>query len=1146
MKKHLLYWMKGKIWRFPLSLSLFLLPPAIYASEVQMEAVKPISIQLTDVSLSEAMSQIEKVSGCSFFYDANNVDLSLKVSLNVSNESLRKVLDTILDGTGLGYEISQNQVLLLPVTSKQNPGQNVQNPSTQQKKNVVKGKILDAAGQPVIGANIVEKGTTNGTISDMDGNFTISVEESAVLEVSYIGFVNQQVKTSIGGGNLTITLKEDSETLDEVVVTGFGLAQKKATLTGAISSVGDEDISRSVASTASGALVGKIAGLNTRQVDGRPGASTTIQIRNMGTPLFVIDGIQSDEGQFNNLDFNDIESISVLKDASAAIYGVRAANGVVVVTTKKGKKNSKNTVSINTYYGWQTPSSFPKPADATTYITNYIQSETVQGKTDYTYSKEDYEKWKQGTEKGYVPFDWYDFIWETSPQYYVNANVSGGSDKINYYFSVGHLNQDAMIVNYGGFKRTNVQMNIDAQINERLKIGASMNGRIEERKNPGVPEPDDYWMPRFGTYRNLPTKRPYANDNPNYPTLTSSNAATNFAWLTYDLSGEYKNTWRVAQLQANAEYDIFDGLKAKAMVGYYLAYNVVNNQEYTYKLYGYDEATDTYPVIIENKNPWREREVGHKEELLSNVQLSYNKKFGEHSVSAIAGLEAVKRDTPRSWLHSIPTANSLHLIDYETMDTYNDYGNETQARLGWMFRGNYDYANKYLVEFSARYDGSWKFPPNHRWGFFPSASVGWRISEENFWKESKMSSIFSDFKLRGSYGLVGDDDLGDAYAAFDYMAGYNYKNGGSVIDGEYTIGSVPRGLPVTTLSWIKAKILDIGLDAAFLDNRLTGQFDFFRRHRTGLPASRYDVLLPSEVGFSLPKENLNSDVHMGYDAIVKWSDRINDFTYSIGGNVTYARFYDWEQYKPRFSNSWDVYRNSIDHRFGYVNWGLEAIGQFESWEEIATYPIDNDRQGNKTLRPGDIKYKDVNGDGVINSMDERPVGYREGATPVLNWGLNFAFGWKGFDLSFDLTGGALASWYQDYEQRNPFHDGGNNPQYYMEDTWHLADIWDADSELIKGTYPMLLIGNSSHSNYWNSTFWKKNVKYVKLRNLEFGYTLPKHIIQKVLISDLRFYVAGTNLFTITNIKGVDPESDQTNGLGYPTTRVINIGMNLKF
>ena len=378
------------------------------------------------------------------------------------------------------------------------------------------------------------------------------------------------------------------------------------------------------------------------------------------------------------------------------------------------------------------------------------------------------------------------------------------------------------------------------------------------------------------------------------------------------------------------------------------------------------------------------------------------------------------------------------------------------------------------------------------------------------------------------------------------MSGYNYKNGGSVIDGKYTIGSVPRGLPVTTLSWIKAKILDVGFDVAFLDNRLTGQFDFFRRQRDGLPASRYDVLLPSEVGFSLPKENLNSDVHMGYDAAVRWTDRVEDFTYSIGGKITYSRFYEWEQYKPRFSTSWDVYRNSLNHRFGYLNWGLEAIGQFNSWEEIATYPIDNDRQGNKTLRPGDIKYKDVNGDGVINSLDERPIGYREDSTPILNFGLNFSFGWKGFDLAFDFTGGAMGSWYQQWEQRNPFHDGGNNPQYYMEDTWRLSDIWDADSELIPGKYPMLLIGNSSHSNYWNSTFWKKNVRYVKLRNLELGYTLPKHIVEKALISDLRFYVAGTNLLTFTNAPGIDPESTEGNGLGYPTTRIINIGVNLKF
>ena len=523
---------------------IFIASGYIYASEVQMEAVKPISIQLTDVSLSEAMSQIEKVSGCSFFYDANNVDLSLKVSLNVSNESLRKVLDTILDGTGLSYEISQNQVLLLPRTTNSVSNTLTQGTGTQQKRNVIKGKILDSMGQPVIGANIVEKGTTNGTISDMDGLFTLDVSDQSVLEVSYIGFVSQQVKAPSDGGNVTITLKEDSETLDEVVVTGFGLAQKKATLTGAISSVGAKDLVKATAANASTALAGKIAGVNFRQTDGRPGATTKVQIRNMGTPLYVIDGVVKDEGQFNNIDFHDIESISILKDASASIYGVRAANGVVVVTTKKGSRNTKNTVGINMYYGWQNPSKFAKPADASTYLSHYIASETVQNVASRTYSQEDYTKWLQGTEKGYVPFDWYDYIWNTSPQYYASANVSGGSDKINYYLSLGHMNQDAMIVNYGGFHRTNVQMNIESQINDKLKIGASMNGRIETTVNPGVPEADDYWMPVFGTYRNLPTKRPFANDNPDYPTQTSTNPATNFGWLNYEKSGKYQTILR--------------------------------------------------------------------------------------------------------------------------------------------------------------------------------------------------------------------------------------------------------------------------------------------------------------------------------------------------------------------------------------------------------------------------------------------------------------------------------------------------------------------------------------------------------------------------------------------------------------------------
>ncbi len=1011
----------------------------------------------------------------------------------------------------------------------------------------ITGTVRDAeGGTPIGNATIKALASQRTTSSSADGTFSIEVASNGdSLLVTYLGYEQLVVRVGANTNNVSIDLTSSAESLEEVVVTGFGMAQKKETLTGAISSISSDDISRSLSSTTSGALVGKIPGLNFRQTDGRPGSSTNIQIRNMGTPLFVIDGVQKDAGQFNNLDFNDIESISILKDASAAIYGVRAANGVVVVTTKRGKRNTKNTISLTSNYGFQNLSTFPQPGDAVSFVETYIQSETVQGVGSYRYDAEDLAKWKQGTEKGYVPFDWYDYIWETSPQVYLNANVSGGSDKINYYFSLGHLNQNDVIVNYGGFKRTNVQMNISSQISDRFRVGASYNARHEYRRNPGVPGGDDLWLPRFGTFMNLPTVRPFANDNPDYPTLTSTDPGTNFGWLNYELSGERTETWRVSQLNFDAEYDIIDGLKAKALVGYYYASQRMDNHEYTYKLYDYDEATDTYPVIFENNNPWRERRMGHVEEMTSNVQLNYSKSFGNHNIAAIGGVESILRKTPTTWVHSIPTANALKLIDYETMDTYTDEGDNPEARLGYIGKINYDYNGKYLLELLGRYDGSWKFPPNDRWGFFPAASAGWRISEESFWKDNKIGSIVNDFKLRGSFGLVGDDNT-PGYGAFDYMSGYNYKQGGSVIDGVYVLGSQPRGLPVTTLSWLRAEMINVGFDAAFLNHRLSTTVEFFQRKRTGLPAARYDVLVPTEVGFGLPNENLNSDMHRGYEAVVRWSDRAGELTYSLAGNVTFSRFYDWDRYKPRFSNSWNVYRNSIVQRYGYLNWGLQSDGQFQSWEEIESWPIDNDRQGNRTLRPGDVKYKDLNGDGVINGMDERPIGYRQDATPALNFGFNFAFAYKGFDLALDFSGGAMYTFYKQWEMRTPFQNGGNIPQYYIDGAWKLSDIFDANSELIPGEYPMLLIGNGEHSNYWNSDFWKQNIRYIKLRNVDFGYSLPSRMLEPLSITGVRVYFSGQNLLTLTNLIGIDPEMQEDNGLGYPTMRIFNFGLNVRF
>ena len=364
-----------------------------------------------------------------------------------------------------------------------------------------------------------------------------------------------------------------------------------------------------------------------------------------------------------------------------------------------------------------------------------------------------------------------------------------------------------------------------------------------------------------------------------------------------------------------------------------------------------------------------------------------------------------------------------------------------------------------------------------------------------------------------------------------------------------------QAIPNGNLTWEKTKIFNVGVDFGLANNRFTGTVEYFHKKTEDI---LIDLPAPLVNGnATIPRQNAGIVVNKGVEISLGWQDKIKDFSYFVNGNITFInnKVTKFKGNESAITNA-DMIKEgySINVQYGYV---VDRIVQTQQDLDFVQQLVDNTPIDPSTGKPkktfpsnrpelGDLLYKDLNGDGVINSLDERPIGYREDSTPILNFGLNFSFGWKGFDLAFDFTGGAMGSWYQQWEQRNPFHDGGNNPQYYMEDTWRLSDIWDADSELIPGKYPMLLIGNSSHSNYWNSTFWKKNVRYVKLRNLELGYTLPKHIVEKALISDLRFYVAGTNLLTFTNAPGIDPESTEGNGLGYPTTRIINIGVNLKF
>jgi TonB-linked SusC/RagA family outer membrane protein len=646
-------------------------------------------------------------------------------------------------------------------------------------------------------------------------------------------------------------------------------------------------------------------------------------------------------------------------------------------------------------------------------------------------------------------------------------------------------------------------------------------------------------------------ERPYANDNPAYLNDIKHNE-TNWAFLNYKNSGTYRNDWRVLQGNFKGEYQIpwVQGLTASAMYSYYIADYVLNNQEYTYNTYTYNPTNDTYKITGGSTNPWREREQIKQINKTSQIQLNYNRTFGLHSISATFVNERILNNRTRNWIHSVPTTNALPLIYFSTADTYDD-SDDKQARIGYVGRINYAYNNKYFVEVSGRRDASYIFPPENRIGYFPSVSAGWRLTEESWFRKLVGNrNILTDLKLRGSYGILGDDGSQLGLDPFRFIEGYNYNQGVSILDGRAVVGSRDRGVPTTNISWLKSKMTDIGMDFSFLNGKLNGAFDYFYRKRSGLIASKIDVLVPQEIGYALPQENLNSDAQFGQELSLNYNGQIKDLRFSIGGNISYSRYKFLTSYKPVFFNSWDRYRSpdSKENRLTGANWGYQVIGQFTSMEEIQKYTVNNDGQGNATMLPGDLIYKDINGDGRINDYDARPIGWGTGKQPNLNFGFNIALAYKGFDFHADFSGASGYTWYQNWEMKWPFQNDGNLNTIFL-DRWHREDPFDVNSKWIPGKYPALRFNDGGHANYNNSsTFWAHNVTSFRARTIELGYSLPAHLINKAKIQRARFYANAYNLFSIDNLKkyGVDPEVTDENGLQYPQTQVFNLGVNLTF
>lgn len=1007
-------------------------------------------------------------------------------------------------------------------------------------KSTVKGTVVDAMSEPIIGATVTEKGTKNITITDADGNFTISVKSGATLVVNYIGFQTQEVKAANG---MQVTMQEESQTLSDVVVVGYG-TQKKGSLTGAISAISSDDIVTTKNENVQNMLTGKIAGVRVVQNTAEPGEfNNSFDIRGMGSPLVIVDGVPRDN--MTRIDPQDIDNISVLKDASAAIYGVKAANGVVLITTKRGKEG-KISLEYNGNFGLQFPSGSPKSANAADAMTilNEKKMHNVDGGT-LQFSLDEIEAYRNGTNQS---TDWYDLIMSSSaPQTQHTVSVSGGTDKIKIYSSLGYQYQQSFISsNDIYYEKFNMRTNITAKPMRNLTVEANMSGIMEGRHKSNY---DTAWiircMQRSPSYFSV-----FANDNPDY--LNDTRVDDNpYAQMSTDYVGSrvYRDKW--IQTSASAKYDIeaVPGLSAKAFMSY--DYQESNYKTYwkQFSTYTYDENSDTYTGTSHNGPSRVKRQAYFRKSFLYQLQLNYQHTFAKaHNVGATFLLEGRERKgdnfyAQRNLALELPdlfageSDDQVGSMDSGDDDLYNIHN------LSWIGRVTYDYKSKYLFEYSFRYDGSSMFASGSRWGFFPAVSGGWRVSEEEFWKNSPLNFI-DNFKIRASYGKLGDDEA----AAYQYLSGYTYPASGSsnelpggyVFDGTYTAASANKGIVNESLTWYTSKTFDIGFDLDFWNGLLGFTFDYFNRNRDGLLATRASSL-PVTVGASLPQENLNSDRTRGFEIELSHRNVIRDFHYQISGNMAFTRTKYRHQEHGSYGNSYDEWRNTLENRYADIWWGYGKGGRYTSYEDIA-----NSEQyvGRSTL-PGDYIYEDWNGDGQINSYDMHPIAYS--GVPKVNFGLTLAAQWKGFDLNMLFQGALKKSInYVEILAEPAWGDDNSGTLEYFLDRWHpvdpTANPYDTNTEWVSGNYAYS--GTVADANSLYRIF---NTNYMRLKSVELGYTLPKSITSKIGIESLRFYINGYNLLTFTNMDYIDPEHTSDSwGCSYPLNKSVTFGVNVKF
>ena len=1021
---------------------------------------------------------------------------------------------------------------------------------------MVKGKVVDQHNEPVIGATVgVDKGKAK-TVTDIDGNYTLQVPANAQIVVNYIGM--KPATQSVGGRReLNFVLQDDVNQLQDVVVVGYG-TQKRGSITGSVAAVKGDEMVRTKNENPQNMLTGRVAGVRVWQKSSEPGSyNNNFDVRGMGTPLVIIDGVPRDMSDFQRMNADDIQDISVLKDASASIYGLRSANGVVLVTTKKGQAGQTK-FSYNGSYTIQSPKSMPKLLDAYKTMTLYNERNlnNVNGGSKI-YTDEMFDEFRNGTRR---ETDWNNLIFaKTSPQTNHNITVSGGNDKTQYFVSFGAFYQEGFFKSGDlNYHKYNITSNLTTEVYRGLKLSLNINAMTDKQNNPYCTSTDiirNYW--RQGVL--FPAYADEAGTMLNYDGLDLEENTV--AKMTADISGYRRYKQSQVLTSGIFEYDfgtltnVLKGLKAKVMFSY--DYHLNNNTIYRkqYYQYAYDPATQTYKQkLYASSAPSNlRREHYDTQQFLSQYTLSYNRDFGPHSIATVVGMETQRRTgdnfyAMRNLAFSSPYLfNGVEEGQVANSATGGIYSANYNAFIG---RLNYSFAQRYLIEGQFRYDGSSKFAKGHRWGFFPSVSLGWVVSEEPWFKKIEFLKGVDQLKLRASYGEMGDD----SGANYDWVAGYTYPSTsgnsekgyynqyapGFIFGSQFVYAATPMAIPNELISWYKAKTFNVGVDFD-TNNKLFGfSLDYFSRKMTGLYEYRTSVF-PTVIGAKPPRENANSSRNFGMELELRHHNRIGrNFVYNVKGIVTITRqkYLTAIQNGP-YANAYDQWRNDhLNNRYQGVQFGYEGNGRYQNWDEIWNETLYHE----KDLLPGDYKYLDWNGDGEINSQDEHPYAFDQ--TPWMNYSLSIDCAYKGFDFSMLWQGSALGS--MSYEE--PLYSiwgqngGGALEQYW--DRWHPADEnadpYDPNTKWVKGYYAY-----TGHYPSANSTFNRVSTAYLRLKQIELGYTLPKWKAFPSL--NLRVYANAYNLFTITGVKFVDPEhpSDDLGRL-YPLNRTYTFGVQVSF